>query len=110
MPGEYHLTDPEAFPGRTVEESLRDYQKAVRGTKVKIVPWLRDFSLSRDYGLAEVTDQVQAARRVKPGGFMLWNPPARLYAEALSADSAAFFTLSLHPDQSRHTRAAILRA
>ena len=85
VPGEYHLTDPEAFPGRTVEESLRDYQRAVRGTKVRIVPWLQDFSLSRRYGLAEVTDQVAAARKVKAGGFMLWNPLGVYTQEALSA-------------------------
>ena len=85
VPGEYHLTDPEAFPGRTVEESLRDYQKAVRGKGVRIVPWLQDFSLSRSYGLAEVTDQVAAARRSKAGGFMLWNPLGVYTQEALSA-------------------------
>ena len=85
VPGEYHLTDPEAFPGRTVEESLRDYQQAVRGSKVRIVPWLQDFSLSRRYGLAEVTDQVAAARRVRSGGFMLWNPLGVYTQEALSS-------------------------
>jgi hypothetical protein len=85
VPGEYHLTDPEAFPGRTVEESLRDYQWAVRGKKVRIVPWLQDFSLSRRYGLAEVTDQVAAARKVKAEGFMLWNPLGLYTQEALSS-------------------------
>jgi hypothetical protein len=85
VPGEYHLTDPEAFPGRTVEESLRDYRRAVRGTDVRIVPWLQDFSLSRTYGLAEVTDQVAAARRSRAEGFMLWNPLGVYTQEALSA-------------------------
>jgi hypothetical protein len=85
VPGEYHLTDPEAFPGRTVEESLRDYRRAVRGSDVRIVPWLQDFSLSRTYGLAEVTDQVAAARRSRAGGFMLWNPLGVYTQEALSA-------------------------
>jgi hypothetical protein len=85
VPGEYHLTDPEAFPGRTVAESLRDYQKAVRGTNVRIVPWLQDFSLSRTYGLDEVTDQVTAARRANANGFMLWNPLGVYTQEALSS-------------------------
>jgi hypothetical protein len=85
VPGEYRLTDPEAFPGRTVEESLRDYRKALRGMNVRIVPWLQDFSLSRSYGLAEVTDQVAAARRSATGGFMLWNPLGVYTQEALSA-------------------------
>jgi hypothetical protein len=85
VPGEYHLTDPEAFPGRTVAASIADYQKAVRGMNVRIVPWLQDFSLSRTYGLDEVTDQVDAARRAKAGGFMLWNPLGVYTQEALSA-------------------------
>jgi hypothetical protein len=85
VPGEYHLTDPEAFPGRTVAASIADYQKAVRGMNVRIVPWLQDFSLSRTYGLDEVTDQVDAARRAKAGGFMLWNPLGVYTQEALAS-------------------------
>jgi hypothetical protein len=84
VPGEYHLTDPEAFPGRTVAASVRDYQKALRGTDVRIVPWLQDFSIRHAYGLDEVTDQVAAARRVDAGGFMLWNPLGVYTQEALS--------------------------
>jgi hypothetical protein len=85
VPGEYHLTDPEAFPGRTVAESLRDYRRELRGQKVRIVPWLQDFSLRRPYGLAEVADQVDAARRERAGGFMLWNPLGVYTQEALSS-------------------------
>jgi hypothetical protein len=85
VPGEYHLTDPEAFPGRTVEASLGDYKNAVRGMNVRIVPWLQDFSLSRTYGLDEVTDQVTAARRANANGFMLWNPLGVYTQEALSS-------------------------
>src|SRR5262245_20369339 len=85
VPGEYHLTDPEAFPGRTVAASIADYQKATRGTDVRIVPWLQDFSLSRSYGLDEVTDQVEAARKANAGGFMLWNPLGVYTQEALSS-------------------------
>jgi hypothetical protein len=85
VPGEYHLTDPEAFPGRTVAASMADYEKATRGTDVRIVPWLQDFSLSRSYGLDEVTDQVEAAREAKAGGFMLWNPLGVYTQEALSS-------------------------
>ena len=85
VPGEYHLTDPEAFPGRTVAASIADYQKATRGTDVRIVPWLQDFSLRRAYGLDEVTDQVDAARKAKAGGFLLWNPLGVYTQEALSS-------------------------
>ena len=83
VPGEY-LTDPEAFPAAPAA-LLADYQKAVRGMNVRIVPWLQDFSLSRTYGLDEVTDQVDAARRAKAGGFMLWNPLGVYAGKALSS-------------------------
>jgi hypothetical protein len=85
VPGEYHLVEPEAFPGRTVGEALKDYRGALRGRKIRIVPWLQDFSLQRPYGLDEVADQVAAARRMKAHGFMLWNPLGVYTQEALSA-------------------------
>jgi len=84
VPGEYNLIDPEAFPGPTVRRSLRDFRRQLRGTKVRIVPWLQDFSLRRAYGPAEVADQVAAARRQRVGGFMLWNPEGVYTEEALS--------------------------
>ena len=85
VPGEYHLVEPEAFPGRTVAEALDDYRHQLRGQNVRIVPWLQDFSLQRPYGLAEVADQVDAARRTRANGFMLWNPVGVYTQEALSA-------------------------
>jgi hypothetical protein len=85
VPGEYHLIDPEAFPGRTVAESLKDYRRELRGQNVRVVPWLQDFSLARSYGLAEVADQVRASRRERAGGFMLWNPIGVYTREALAA-------------------------
>ena len=85
VPGEYHLIEPEAFPGRTVAEALHDYRRQLRGENVRIVPWLQDFSLQRPYGLAEVADQVGAARRSSTDGFMLWNPLGVYTQEALSS-------------------------
>jgi hypothetical protein len=82
--GEHGLIDPEAFPGRTVAASLRDWRRALRGEKVRIVPWLQDFSLRRTYGLDEVAEQVAAARAQKAGGFMLWNALGVYTREALS--------------------------
>jgi hypothetical protein len=85
VPGEYHLVEPEAFPGRTVAEALRDYRRQLRGERARIVPWLQDFSLRRPYGLAEVADQVAAARRAHVKGFMLWNPLGVYTQEALAS-------------------------
>ena len=52
---------------------------------VRIVPWLQDFSLRRPYGLAEVEDQVQAARQTHADGFLLWNPLGVYTQEALAS-------------------------
>jgi hypothetical protein len=72
-PGEYNLPNPNAQPGRTVALALRDFAVAVSGTETRLVPWLQDFSLGRTYTVADVRDQVQAARDAGVDGFMLWN-------------------------------------
>lgn len=84
--GEYDITDPDLFPGRTVASSLVDYRRAVKG-RAKIVPWLQDFSIRHAYGQLEVDDQVAAARRQHAAGFMLWNPEGVYTKEALSSSS-----------------------
>ncbi len=85
VPGEYHLVEPEAFPGRTVANALEDYRSDTANDGVRIVPWLQDFSLRRPYGLAEVEDQVQAARQTHADGFLLWNPLGVYTQEALAS-------------------------
>src|SRR5207248_706536 len=82
--GEYQITDPGAFPGRTVANALLDFRRAVRG-RSRLVPWLQDFSLGRAYGLIEVTDEIAAARRQHAAGFMLWNPEGVYTQDALAA-------------------------
>ncbi|HEY3070337.1 MAG TPA: putative glycoside hydrolase, partial [Gaiellaceae bacterium] len=72
-PGEYNLPDPNAQPGRTVALALRDFAVALNGTQTRLVPWLQDFSLGRTYTIADVRDQIQAARDAGVQGFMLWN-------------------------------------
>jgi hypothetical protein len=83
--GEYRLADPSEYPGRTVAHALHDFQIAVRG-KMRLVPWLQDFTLGKPYGLIEVTDQIAAARRQHAGGFLLWNPEGVYTQDALSSD------------------------
>jgi hypothetical protein len=72
--GEFNIVDPDARPGTTVAYSLRDFQRAVQGRKAVLIPWLQDFSLGRSYSLADVQDEIQAARLEHVKGFMLWNP------------------------------------
>ena len=71
--GELGLTDPSASPGATVTLALRGFRRAVRGTHALLVPWVQDFSFTRQYGLEQVRAQVDAARLAGAKGFLLWN-------------------------------------
>jgi hypothetical protein len=82
--GEYNIIDPDSRPGTTVAYSLRDFRTAVQGSKAKLIPWLQDFSLGRTYTLADVQDQIQAARLEHTKGFMLWNATGVYTIKALS--------------------------
>jgi len=81
--GEYDIVDPDSRPGTTVAYSLRDFQRAVRGRRVVLIPWLQDFSQGRTYTLADVRDEIQAARLEHVKGFMLWNATGVYTKEAL---------------------------
>jgi hypothetical protein len=83
-PGEYGITDPDAYPGRTVARSLLDFRRQMRGKHTTLIPWLQDFSIGTPYTVVEVTDQIAAARRQHTGGFMLWNPEGLYTREALT--------------------------
>ena len=83
-PGEYGITDPDAYPGRTVARSLLDFRRQMKGRHTTLIPWLQDFSLGTPYTVVEVTDQIAAARRQHTGGFMLWNPEGLYTREALT--------------------------
>jgi hypothetical protein len=73
-PGELGLADPNAQPGRTVALSLRDFAAELTGLETRIVPWLQDFSLGREYSLEDVRLQILAARDASAEGYLLWNP------------------------------------
>ena len=72
--GEYGIPDPNAAPGLTVRRSLAEFVQALEGRRVKLIPWLQDFSLGRTYTLEDVRLQIAAARALGASGFLLWNP------------------------------------
>ena len=73
--GEYNIGDPAAEPGRTVSFSLLDFRRKLDGKKAKLLPWLEDWSPpGKTYGVADVEQQIEAARRAGSIGFLLWNP------------------------------------
>lgn len=84
-PGEYGIEDPNALPGRTVAKSLRTFRRALRGRDTRLIPWLQDFTLGREYTLPDVQAQIQAARIYRSAGFLLWNAAAVYHPEALTA-------------------------
>lgn len=93
--GEYGITDPSAYPRQTVTRALRDFDRALSGSRARLVPWLQDFSLARAYTLADVRSQIAAARSMGVDGFMLWNPygiyrTTALVARRLTGTELAF--------------------
>jgi hypothetical protein len=84
-PGELGLEDPNAEPGRTVALSLRDFAADLTGHETRLVPWLQDFSLGRDYSKDDVRLQILAARDASADGYLLWNPSGIYTSGVLSA-------------------------
>ena len=84
-PGEFNLPDPNAAPGQTVADSLRDFRSKLAGSNARLVPWLQDFSLGRTYTPADVEAQIASARRALASGFMLWNAAGLYTHSALAA-------------------------
>ena len=81
--GEYNLPNPNAAPGTTVMDSLRDFRAQLDGSRALLVPWLQDFSLGRTYTFADVAAQISSARAMTTGGFMLWNASGLYTSQAL---------------------------
>ena len=86
--GEYNLPDPNAAPGATVRDSLRDFRTQLAGRKALLVPWLQDFSLGRTYTFTDVAAQIASARAMTTGGFMLWNANGLYTSQALHRGAA----------------------
>jgi hypothetical protein len=84
-PGELGVADPNAQPGRTVALSLRDFASDLTGLDTRLVPWLQDFSLGREYSADDVRMQILAARDASADGYLLWNPSGIYTRGMLSA-------------------------
>jgi peptidoglycan/xylan/chitin deacetylase (PgdA/CDA1 family) len=86
-PGEYGVSDPNSQPYDIVLRSLQDFQKDVRGTGARVVPWLQDFSLGVDYGPAQVDAEIQGANDAGIDEFLLWDPSVTYTAAALAPNA-----------------------
>jgi len=87
-PQEYGVARPEVQPYAIVRRSLVDFQRIVRGTGARVVPWLQDFSLGVRYGEREVRAQIDAASAVDIDEFLLWDPTVTYTGAALGRDAA----------------------
>ena len=82
-PGEYNVANPNAQPYDIVFRSLKDFQKKLKGTESRLIPWLQDFSLGVTYGPREVRAQIDAARDRGINEWILWDPKVTYTASAL---------------------------
>ena len=86
-PGEYGVSDPNGSPYEIVKLSTRDFVKQVRGSGARVVNWLQDFSLGRDYGVDEVRAQIRASREAGVDDFILWDAAVTYTEDALAPDA-----------------------
>jgi hypothetical protein len=66
-----------------VLRATRHFQRLVRGTGARVVNWLQDFSLGREYGPAEVRAQIDASREAGVEDFILWDAAVTYTGDAL---------------------------
>jgi hypothetical protein len=79
-PGEYDVADPNSQPYDIVFRSLEDFERQVKGTGARVVPWLQDFY---EYGPAEVSAQIRAAKNAGTNEFLLWDPEVTYTADGV---------------------------
>jgi hypothetical protein len=82
-PGEYRVADPNGQPYAIVRRSSQDFVRLVRGTGARVVNWIQDFSLGRDYGPAQVRAQIRASRDAGVDEFILWDAAVTYTGDAL---------------------------
>ncbi len=85
IPGNLGLPNPNAMPYETIYRSMMDarkrWEQAGLTGKVRMRPWLQDFSWGHPYGPEEVRAQIQATYDAGYEEWLLWNA-ANVYTEA----------------------------
>ncbi len=82
---------PNDFPSETVSYTLEKAEEVAPGSRLKMRPWLQDFSYPlegfTEYGADEVRAQIEATEEADVSGWMLWNAAGQFEVEALAADA-----------------------
>ena len=78
--GELGIVTPSDEPGETVFRTLVDFKRQLKGSNAQLIPWIQDWSYSRE----QVLQQVRATRLQGAKGFLLWNANG-LYTKAALA-------------------------
>ena len=86
-PGEYNVANPDASPYPIVRRSIADFERQVRGSGARVVPWLQDFTLGYTYGATEVSSEIRAARDAGADEFLLWDPAVTYTTDALAQNA-----------------------
>jgi hypothetical protein len=80
LPNELGLGNPSSHPFEIVDYSLKAANKQIAGSRVKLRPWLQDFTLiwvPQDqivrYGAREVRAQIDASEQNGVAGWALWD-------------------------------------
>jgi hypothetical protein len=73
--GMYRVKSPIHEPYNIIKKSLADFQRVTKGTGVRFIPWLQDFSLyGVPYGEHELREQIRAAKELGAAGYLVWDP------------------------------------
>jgi len=81
---------PNDFPGETVTYTLEQAELLVPGSRLKMRPWLQDFTQPLDgfseYGPNEVRAQIEATEALGASGWMLWDASGQFEEAALAPE------------------------
>ena len=81
---------PNDFPAETVTYTLERAEEIVPGSRLKMRPWIQDFTYPlagySEYGPAEVRAQIDAAEASGASGWMLWNAAGTFEVDALQPE------------------------
>jgi hypothetical protein len=77
--------NPASYPYEVIYKAMNDgvvRAETASSTKDKFRPWIQDFDLGADYGVAEIKAQIKALNDLGLYSYMVWSPSNRYTKEA----------------------------